>query len=456
MGRSYSSQKAYVDGEALLKTDRKILGVVFSDKSLCTRCGTCIGACDENALVIGKNFYPEINEDLCTSCGICEKVCPGGKVDFRELAEITFGDIACDDSFDGRVLKTFVGFSNDERIRNGGAGGGIITGLLHDLLKRKMVDGCIVTRMNPEKPYYGEVFVARTYEELLESQQSKYIIIPVNAILKEIRNLDGRFAIAALPCQIHGLRLMEKQKDPVMDKIKLIIGLFCASAMEPVVALEMLEMKKINPQDLKTFNFREGAWPGNIIATLKNGQKVKMHYSNFKDGAINYMTQLYSPFRCQTCIDGSSEFSDISISDAWTRDETGKYIFKSQSKILVRTEKGLNAINEAMKNGSITIEDVTRNKDYKTHKLHRKKKGLKAPLRVERLRKKGIQVPEYDRKIEKYSLRENIEERLETFIMTIGHYRLFRYPLYKILISKFGVPMIKIRQYNKRRKYRRR
>ncbi len=61
------------------------------------------------------------------------------------------------------------------------------------------------------------------------------------------------------------------------------------------------------------------------------------------------MTQLYSPFRCQTCIDGSSEFSDISVSDAWTRDETGKYIFQSQSKLLVRTQKGLNILNNALK-----------------------------------------------------------------------------------------------------------
>lgn len=444
----------YIDGGKLKKINKSKLGVVFSNKSLCTRCGTCIGACEENALIVGRDFFPEINENACTSCGICEKVCPGGKVKFKELAELTFGHTKNNDSFDGSVLKTFVGFSNDKKIRGNGAGGGIITGILFDLLRRNIVDGCIVTRMNPEKPYYGEVFIARTYEELLESQQSKYIIIPVNAILKEIRDLKGRFAIAALPCQIHGLRLMEKQKNPVMNKIKLIVGLFCASAMEPFVALEMLNINKIDPKDINRFNFREGDWPGNIIATLKNGKKIKMHYSNFKDGAINYMTQLYSPFRCQTCIDGSSEFSDISVSDAWTRDETGKYIFKSQSKILVRTKKGLDVVNDVMNNGSITIEDVTKNKNYRTHKLHRKKKGLKAPLRIDRLEKKGIKVPKYDRKITNYSFKENIEERLETFIMMIGHYRLFRYPLYKILTSKFGIPLIKIRQYNKSKKYR--
>ena len=50
---------------------------------------------------------------------------------------------------------------------------------------------------------------------------------------------------------------------------------------------------------------------------------------------------------------------------------------------------------------------------------------------------------------------DNIEERLETFVMFLGRYRGIRYPLYKFLTSKFGIPIIKIRQYIKSKKYRR-
>jgi len=437
------------------KIDPKFLSIAFTNKDLCTRSGTCVAVCPEKALSIGKDFYPELDSDKCTECGLCAQTCPGGTVNFKELTEITFGHNNVEDSYDGNVLKTFVGYSTDEKIRSGGAGGGVITGLLWDLLKRKVVDGCIVTRMNPKQPYYGEVFIARTYEDLLQSQQSKYIVIPVNSILKEIQDLPGKYAMAALPCQIHGIRLMQKLEHPVVKKIEVVIGLFCAAAMEPFVALEMLEMKKIKPDEITNFNFREGEWPGNIRATLKNGEKVSMHYSNFKDGAINYMTQLYSPFRCQTCIDASSEFADISVSDAWTRDEFGNYLFKSQSKLLARTEKGIKVINAAVRAGSLNVEDVTTNKHYKTHKLHRRKKGLKTPLRVERLKKKGIPVPIYDKQPPKPTLKENIEERLETFVMFLGRYRGIRYPLYKFLTSKFGIPIIKIRQYIKSKKYRR-
>ncbi len=42
-------------------------------------------------------------------------------------------------------------------------------------------------------------------------------------------------------------------------------------------------MKKITPDEITNFNFREGDWPGHIRATLHGGKKVNMHYSNFKD-----------------------------------------------------------------------------------------------------------------------------------------------------------------------------
>ena len=129
----------FVTRKELKKIDPKFLSVAFSNKNLCTRSGTCVGACPENALVIGKDFYPEINEDKCTECGVCNEVCPGEKVNFKELSEITFGHANYDDSFDGEVLKTFVGYSTDDKIRGGGAGGGVITGLLWDLLKEKLL-----------------------------------------------------------------------------------------------------------------------------------------------------------------------------------------------------------------------------------------------------------------------------------------------------------------------------
>ncbi len=136
-------------------------------------------------------------------------------MDYEELTQLTFGHRDDPNTFDGNVQETFVGYCTDEAMRDGGAGGGIVTALCWDLLKHGDVDGCIVARMNKERPWQGEAFIARTYEDLLSSQGSKYMIIPTNAIFQEVRELPGRYAYVALPCQVHGFRMLA-EKDPVL------------------------------------------------------------------------------------------------------------------------------------------------------------------------------------------------------------------------------------------------
>ncbi len=441
-------------GRTMVKIDPTRLSVAFSEKALCTRCGTCVGVCPVGALSLDDAFYPKLDADTCTSCGLCAKTCPGGRVDYAELAEITYGERKDTDRFDGFVASTFVGHCSDERIRGGGAGGGVITALLWDMLKRGVVDGCVVTRMNPERPWHGEAFIARTYEELLESQQSKYIVIPLNAMLQKIREQPGRYAVAGLPCHVHGLRLVQREDPALAERIHAIVGLFCAAALEPFVVEEMLACRGLTTEEVSDFKFRDGEWPGNIHAFLKQGGVRKMHRSNFKDGAINYLTYLYSPRRCQACIDGSAEFSDVSVSDAWTRDSAGNYIFKNRSKMLVRTQRGAQVIEQALASGALVADDLTDNASFKTHRLHTKKKGLTAKLRVERWQRRGKPVPEYNRRAPACGLRDRWAERMETLIMDMGQVRWIRYPLFKFLTSVLGEPFIKIRVFIKSRKYR--
>jgi coenzyme F420 hydrogenase subunit beta len=437
------------------KIDPDILAIAFTEKDLCARCGTCAGACPTRAISLDENFFPLLDPEACIECGLCARTCPGGRVDFLDLTEITFGHRNDATRFDGHVLATYVGYAGDAQIRRHGAGGGVITALMWDLLQRGIVDGCIATRIMPERPWQGEVFIARSYEELRASQQSKYIIIPTNEILQIVRAAPGKFAFAGLPCQVHGLRLLCAAEPALKEKIHVMIGLFCASSLEPYVAKEMLECRGIAPAQIKHFEFRGGAWPGKIRATLKDGRIKNLHYSNFKDGAINYLTYLFSPPRCQTCIDGAAEFSDISVSDAWTRDEFGKYLFESHSKLLVRTEIGQRVMLEAIGSGALVADDVTQNRSYQTHKLHTQKKGLKAPLRVARLRSQGKAAPLYDRAVPAASRGERFGERAESAVMALGRIRSIRMPLFKFLTSRYGIIFVKIRQWNKSRKYRR-
>jgi coenzyme F420 hydrogenase subunit beta len=435
--------------------DLNKLSVAFRDRSLCTRSGTCVGICPENAISLDADYYPVLSESSCTECGRCGTVCPGGAVSFEKLNELTFGDGKAARDFDGRVDSVYVGHSTHTTMREGGAGGGVITGLLFDLLHYGDVDGCVVTRMRDDQPWLGEAFVARSEADLLKSQGSRYTIIPLNQIIRQIKSETGRFAVAALPCHIHGLRLAMAEDEILRSRIAAIIGLFCGGALETFVVPELLATKNIDRRAISDFQFRGGEWPGRMRAVMKDGEIRDLHYSNYKDGAYNYLIGLYLPIRCQTCIDGSSEYSDLSVSDAWTRDERGEYKFASRSRILVRTEVGRELLEKAIARGSLVAENMGNDKNYQTHRQQTKRKGINAPIRIERWRAKGIPVPQYDRSIDAVTAKERFAERLISGLLWLGRFRALRFPTIKFLTSKGAIPLIKMRLWLKKRKYQR-
>jgi coenzyme F420 hydrogenase subunit beta len=187
---------------------------------------------------------------------------------------------------------------------------------------------------------------------------------------------------------------------------------------------------------------------------LKTGEIRDLHYSNYKDGAYNYFTSLYMPPRCQTCLDGSGLFADVSVSDAWTRDDQGNYRFEAHSRMLARTELGARVVQQAIDRGTITARDVTRDPDYATHALQTKRKGTNAPLRTARRLRAGQPAPVYDRTPPRVGLREHAMERAVSALLYLGGKRWFRYPLMKFLTSAGAIPLIRFRLWRKTRKYR--
>ena len=434
--------------------DLSNLSIGLSDQDLCARCGTCTGACPTQAITPGSDKYPVVDIAKCIDCGVCKQACPGDTVEFASLAGHTYGVPQPPQDFDGNVIARYVAHATDEKIRQGGAGGGVVTALLWDQLKHGDVEGCLATRMNPERPWEGEYFVARSYEDMLTSQGSRYTIIPLNAVFAELREMSGKFAYAALPCQIHGYRNLEQIDEEIASKIHSVVGLFCGGALQPSLITDLVESKGIKVSEMSDFQFRGGEWPGKMRAILKTGEIRDLHYSNYKDGAYNYFTALYMPKRCQTCMDGSAYFSDVSVGDAWTRDKAGNYAYPRHSRLLVRTEKGHEIVRRAADRGTLVIKDVTADPNYQTHRLHTKRKGVIAPTRVERYKRSGIPVPQYDLPVPDVSLRERLVERTITGILDVAKIRSIRVTVLRLVTSKLAIPFIKFRQLVKKRKYR--
>lgn len=425
-------------------------GVYFLEKDLCTRCGTCIGACPTGALVKDRCAYPAIDERICTECGLCKDVCPGYGISYYRMYHQTFG--VSDVNFDylGHFKAAFVTASTNEKVRSGASSGGLVTELLLYLLDSKQIDGAVVTKMDEIDPSRTKTFIAGTAREILQARQSKYTISSTNTALSEVAKNPGRYAYVGLPCQIHGLRQWAALNKKIARRIQYVIGLFCLTTLEVNVIDELCRINQLNRSHLKDFQFREGVWPGNIYAVTRGHSKHKLHYSNFRDGAINYLTKLYPPGRCQLCTDGTAEFADIAVADSWMLNQDGRYAYPATTMALARTVQGLNLIQEAYRRKRIHLTEIYHKDLYHTYSTLAKNKKIFSVLRINRLKKRKKPFP----KIEAGSIRPGTKikliEKLSTAVLTLSQNKIIRLSLLNIFLSGIGKPLIYFRKRRKK------
>lgn len=337
-------------------------------EDICTGCGTCVGLCQMNAISLDKNhlkgnYLPRIDHNKCTHCGICYNCCPGHSVDYIFLNNFCFGSIPSH-SLLGQVRECNVAYATNKNIRYNSSSGGLITEILIYALEEGLIDGALVTRMNPDKPLEPEPIIARTREEIIEAARSKYCPVPANVAIKYILENEGRYAVVGLPCHIQGLRKAETINRILKQRILIHLGLFCAGTKTFLATEFLLYKLGINPSTVKRIEYRGRGWPGSMLISSSNRDDAmiipkSVYYDSFFSS--------FTPWRCWLCIDHTSELADISFGDAWLpsimqKDNLGSSI------VLTRSEIGRNIIDEMTKKKRImvtglNIDDVVRSQD---------------------------------------------------------------------------------------------
>ena len=201
------------------------------ENRLCMGCGTCFSVCPQNAIDLPLDkkqglYFPNVNEPECISCNLCLATCPGAGIDFDYFNTKLFRKVP-DNVLLGNSLKCYFGYSTDYNIRYNSASGGLVSQLLIFALEEGLIEGALVTRMNPGNPLVPDVIIARTSSEILSASKSKYCPVPANIALKQIAKEEGKFAVVGLPCHIAAVRKLQDTLPVFQKKILLSFGLFC-------------------------------------------------------------------------------------------------------------------------------------------------------------------------------------------------------------------------------------
>ncbi len=341
------------------------------NEGLCVSCGTCAGVCTNSAIsmiIDNKGIYiPKINEKDCIDCGLCSKICPGKNVNFKELNAFIFNDSP--EYFEvGHILNTYVGYAKDNNVRGLSQSGGIISSILIYALNNNIIDGAIVTRFNEKNHLLPETFIAKSKDEIITASKSKYCPVPTNAILNEIQMFKGRLAFVGLPCQIHGLRKLERINNNIRKKIVIHLGLFCEGSLSFHFQNHIFSILNVKKEDIEMFSYRDKkwrGWPGDLLIKLKNGD-IKQLSKEFR---IN-LKLFYTPWRCNLCIDKLNQLSDISFGDAWLPEFMNDK--QGISMILTRTIKGENLLEQAKEKDVVDLYKIEKDKAISSQKPFKK------------------------------------------------------------------------------------
>lgn len=161
-------------------------------------------------------------------------------------------------------------------------------------------------------------------------------------------------ALVGTPCHIIAMEKMKHYPDILGDSpVDLTMGLFCMENFSHSYLKEFLKEHDIEISDVEEFRVEKGQF----WAYLNNGDVFKVPLSKAKACMRK---------NCEICMDYTSELADLSIGSVGSPE--------GWSTIIARSEKGLEVIQNAEKEGYIETKQIEPSGISLIEKLARKKK----------------------------------------------------------------------------------
>ena len=298
----------------------------------CTSCGGCEAVCPVYVISI-EQFVPKLI-GACISCGACVDVC----LRYRQRLE---QPVVEEESL-GNILEVYKGRSKIENVKANSQNGGVVTTLLLTAMKKKKIDGALVTTHFSD--LLGPTPILALNElDIRKASKSKYPLNPVLTKLPAIKlSLKEHVACVGLPCHTETLSNAIERKNLGADfRVAYKIGLFCMSSYNPsnfrnIVTQNLgLKVESLNKTDCGRGRFFFIGPEGTTETKIKEFAEAKAE-------------------GCKYCADFTAEFADISIGNVGVDDDS--------NIIIIRTEKGKELFDFAIKENVLDVEKIDKEK----------------------------------------------------------------------------------------------
>jgi coenzyme F420 hydrogenase subunit beta len=311
------------------------------DRGLCALCGACVGMCPYLVAYRGRVVALD---DCVVEQGRCYAFCPRTATDLDEASEAVFG-APYDSEPIGRVAEVLMTRAVREDVREKAQYGGTVSALVAFALERGFIDSAVLTESDASLLPAG--VLVRDASEVLSHGRSNYVAAPTLAAFNREASSEDvrRIGVVATPCQ--ALALAKMRASPLenrnnamptgrqVDKLSLVIGLFCTWALDYTDFTRFLATK--TPLDRIT-KLDIPPPPANVLQVFAGAEKLSI--------PLDEVRRFIRP-SCNVCLDMTAEFADVAVGAAEG--------IEGWNTLIVRSARGRELVDAARAAGAIEV-----------------------------------------------------------------------------------------------------
>lgn len=342
------------------------------DMGYCVGCGVCAAMCphDGAKMVWNKHglYEPEFNKDSCLDCSICNQVCPfadGVIPDVSNPLEDEIGaglyqNADCTyDEYVGYNHQLYAGFSHE--FRQEGTSGGITTWILTRLLEKDIIDKVICVAPGLTQSAHYEYRIISSTDELKHAAKSRYYPVNVADVLRQVRTVDGRYAIVAIPCIIKGVRYAQRQDDDLRRRIVFTAGIFCGGLKSAHFTEYLAAQIGIHRDQIRNPQYRIKN-PGAASNNYSFGCTDPENENEIRQFRVRQLKDLWGPgyFKpnaCDFCDDITGELADISMGDAWMQPYMSDW--QGTNIVITRSKIAQDIVADGLRSNALRLEPIS-------------------------------------------------------------------------------------------------
>jgi coenzyme F420 hydrogenase subunit beta len=338
------------------------------ETGLCTGCGACVGLCPYQVIYSDRT----VQLHLCDlDDGKCQAFCPRSEIDLGFLRSSLF-DAADLTPEIGAVKGYYLSRAADPRLREIAQHGGTVTALMELALTEGLIDSTVLSSGRRD---FEQNSVSIKDKALLRTKTgSKFTVSPTVAAFNQVAAEDsGNIGVVVTPCQALALakmKLKSRQGDPGnIDKLKIIIGLYCGWTLSAEKFKAILSQNDIHPAEITGMDVPAGK---NALAIKTGGGEKLISFDH-----VEYCIRE----ACRYCVDSTAEFADISVGSARFGDDWEEMCGWNQ--MIVRAARGRQLVDLAVSRGVLEIRQAPAEalKELKKAAAAKKRTALKNIIR---------------------------------------------------------------------------